>query len=466
VTQQPLFPIVNGKYKMDREPIVRIGVVLAEDRKKTVELAFPEGEEYLVHSGDRQVRIQGGMEGACRVEAAEGGLTLRSAQNEALCSGSSLTVGPAGEGAAPQPGDGIRVENIVAGRGFHWRKEITQTLTGALEFHAVEGFVVMVNRLPLEEYLIGVITGEMSGECPEEFMKAQAVAARSWLLAQVEEKHAHDPFDWCNDDCCQRYQGSGGWSARAVKAIADCRGEVLITPSKHYCDARYSKSCGGVAEDAEVVWGEPMEGLVPILDAPEGSDAARFYPVTEENLREYLEGEWIKDTDIFCSPAVVPEETITKYLGRVDEQSKYFRWEKVLTQASLQESLVERAGLTDLARVIDLHPVKRGASGRLNKLEVEYETKGGERKKALLKSEYDIRAGLSAQFLYSGAFILEVVKRDGEGNLESVKLLGGGWGHGAGLCQIGALGMALKGYSYQDIVTHYYTGVRLERIYG
>lgn len=463
----PLFPIIDGKYRMDAEPVVGIGVILEEDGKPEIHLRVP-GDGYRIagageHEGTPLVPgdyVLKRANGSIVVEAQGSCAVLRVEKTAPV-----LVSAPERSGV-PRPGDGILVRDVVAGRGFHWRKTIDQTLTGDLQFHAQPGSpnLAMVNRLPLEEYLTGVITGEMSGECPIEFMKAQATAARSWLLGQPRSPHPGQPFHWCNDDCCQRYQGSGGWSDRAVQAIAECRGQVLITRSNRYCDARYSKSTGGVSEDAEVVWGYEIEGLKARLDAPAGSAAARFYPVTEANIVEYIEGAWAKTTDCFASAATVPEETITRYLGRVDVAGQYFRWTVTRTQAELRESLSTRGGLKDLAEVLDLRCGKRGRSGRLVEMHVDYRTASGEKKTATIKPEYNIRAGLSKSFLFSSCILFHP-KRASNGALESVTINGAGWGHGAGLCQIGGLGRALKGQKFEEILAAYYTDVRLERIY-
>jgi len=466
-TDGPLFPIVDGKYRMDREPIVGIGVILDEDAMPAVHVRVAEDGCRIAGADEHDAtalapgeyvlrRANGGVVveavGTCTVLRAEKTAPVR-------------LLGPE-RGGLPRPGDGFVVRDVVAGRGFHWRRTHDVSLTGDLEFHAPAGsaHLAMVNRLPLEEYLTGVITGEMSGECPIEFMKAQATAARSWLLGQPKSPHPGQPFHWCNDDCCQRYQGSGGWSERAVQAIDECRGQVLITRSNRYCDARYSKSTGGVSEDASSVWGYEIEGLTARLDAPAGSAAARFYPVTEKNIVEYIEGAWAKTTDCFASPTTVPEDTITRYLGRVDVAGQYFRWTIVKTQAELRESLSTRGGIADLAEVLDLRPGKRGRSGRLEELHVDYRASGGERKTATIRREYHIRAGLSKNFLFSSCILIHP-KRAANGALESVELRGAGWGHGAGLCQIGGLGRALKAQGYEEILAAYYTDVRLERIY-
>ncbi len=463
----PLFPVIDGNYRMDAEPRVGIGVVLERDRKRAISLRIPQ-EDYRLRAG----------EDTASTPLAPGDYTIRrmdshfTVEAEGACEpikidkAAPVTIVAPERVRAARSGDGVLVRDLVAGRGFHWAKTIDQTLTGDLEFHAPAGSesVVVVDRLPIEEYLTGVITGEMSGECPIEFMKAQAIAARSWLLGQPRSPHPGQPFHWCNDDCCQRYQGTGGWSERAVQAIAECRGQVLVTAARRYCDARYSKSTGGISEDATLVWNENIDGLVSRIDAPKGSAAERFFPVTDENIEEYLVGDWLKDCDCYASPSVVPEDSITRYLGRVDEAGTYFRWTVTRTQDELCESLHDRANIGDLLEVRDLRTGRRGKSGRVCELFVDYLATNGSKKTATLKSEYDIRAGLSTKFLYSSCIVIRA-KRNDAGKLLSVDLVGGGWGHGAGLCQIGGLGRALSGQAAEEILMAYYTDVTLERIY-
>lgn len=464
MSQTAPFPIVNGQYKMDREPEIRIGVILREDERLEAKFALPR-EGYKLVAGSDEVTIGGSVKADFSVRVSGERLDLVDpAGTHVFRDVENIRVIPPADAPPAAQGSGIHVRDIVSGRGFHWYKLIDQTLTGKLEFVPSGRHIIMVNELPLEEYLVGVITGEMSGECPLAFLKAQTVAARSWLLAQPESPHPGEPFIWCNDDDCQRYQGTGGWSDRAFQAVRETRGEVLITASNKYCDARYSKNTGGVSEDAYNIWYTEIEGLVSRLDAPADSYAARFSPVTEENLVEYLTGDWLKECTCYASPNVISEEELPRYLGRVDEPGSYFRWTVPVTQESLRESLTQRAGIEDLNDVLDLRPLRRGKSGRLNKLAIDYLSTSGEKKAWELTSEYDIRAGMWTSFLYSGAFILTDRKNAGNA-LESVTLRGGGWGHGAGLCQIGGLGRALSGQEYYEILGAYFTGVRLERIY-
>lgn len=464
MTFEPLFPIIDGRYKMEKEPLVRIGVILTEDAKNEVVFSVPT-ERYVILSEKGITGLILSPRQVYTVRMADGVLSISDQSGHvALATAQVVRLVPPIYSKPLLPGDGVLVREIVAGRGFHWQKRIDQTLSDVLEFSLFNNHIVMVNELPLERYLTGVITGEMSGECPIEFMKAQAIAARSWLLGQPRPPHRGQPFLWCNDDCCQRYQGTGGWSQRAIDAIAQCRGQVLITKSDRYCDARYSKSTGGVSEDARSTWDDDIEGLVARLDAPPESEARRFFPVTQDNIEEYILGDWVRRTDIYSSPNIVPEETIKKYLGRVDEVGQYFRWEKVLSQEELREALTTRADLTDLGEVLDLVPGRRGRSGRLTDLEVVYRDDSGATKRHRIHREYNIRAGLSAKFLYSGCFLV-FPDRDTNGVLKSVTLKGAGWGHGSGLCQIGGLGRAIKGQTSEQILLHYYTDVRLEQIY-
>jgi SpoIID/LytB domain protein len=456
------FPIIDGKYRMDREPVVRIGVILEQDGNESVSLRLPAGA-WRVEADGQPAIVDAKSLGDLTVRATVRGVSLEAGAGRIAGGGVLRLIAPT-RIEPTKAGDGALVRGIVAGRGFHWSKRADQTLTGVLEFRASGGRVVLVNELPLEEYLVGVVTSEMSGACPPEFMKAQVVAARSWLLAQPKAPHEGAPFVWCNDDCCQRYQGTGGWSDAAIAAVRACHGEVLITPTNRYCDARYSKNTGGISEDAVNVWGVAMEGLLPMIDAPKGSTVERFFPVTEENLVEYLTGDWLKTTDCFAGPNVCKDDELPRYLGRVDEPGTYFRWRVPVTQETLRDSLTKRAGIEDLVDVLDLRPLRRGYSGRLNLMAVEYRARDGSRKTHHLTSEYDIRAAMRTSFLYSGAFMVADRRDAGEAFAEAV-LVGAGWGHGAGLCQIGALGRGLKGQDYREILHAYFAQVRLERIY-
>jgi stage II sporulation protein D len=397
------------------------------------------------------------------IERSSEGLTLCTAESS-IGPTDRLQVTPQ-EKTPTASGAGILVRDVVAGRGFHWQKKADQTLQGDLEFIAAPGGIVMVNELPLEEYLVGVITAEMGGACPVEFLKAQCVVARSWLLAMTEPKHDADPFDRCNDDCCQRYQGTGDMSASAIDAVQGTRGLALIDPAGKVLDANYSKSCGGISELAEHVWGEPKPGISAIVDAPTGDPVQRYMPVTEDNLDAFLDGDWLDNTRAFCSTHVVPVDTISKYLGRVDEVDDYFRWTVNYTRAELESLLRDKLpDAAELAELRDLQVTSRGVSGRAIRVELKWTDQAGSEVVHELDSEYRIREILHRGFLYSSAFASRI-KRDDGGTIESVNLRGAGWGHGAGLCQIGALGMGLTGHDVDAICQHYYPQATLVAVY-
>lgn len=465
--QKPLFPIIDGKYQMEKEPTIRVGIILREDDRHKVSFNLNGTACKVVADGETILSAEGNE--SYLVEFEQDLLTLMSASGGEVLAEDHRVIRfePVETSPEPAPKLGIKVDGIVAGRGFHWAKEIDQYLPGAIEFRLSNDrkSILLINDLFVEHYLIGVITSEMSAECPEAYMKAQAIAARSWLFAQPYSPYPDEPFDVCNDDQCQRYQGSEGWTDAAIQAIIECRAETLITKSNKYCDARYSKSTGGISEDSVHVWHTEIEGLDAMIDAPKDDPITRFFPVSNENIEEYLTGDWLAETKAFASPNVVNEAEMLKYLGRVDEAGEYFRWKVELTHADLLESLTKRAKVQHIYEVMDLEPGLRGRSGRLKSLDVVYRTAPDKNpRRHTLTSEYDIRAGLWMNFLFSSCFVIRKNHND-DGALTSVTLLGGGWGHGAGLCQIGGLGRALSGQSYDEILMAYFQNVRLEKIY-
>lgn len=442
------------------EPSVRIGVVLAEDGQRDLQLRLPGASFALQPAGGAGRALP---PGELRATLQEGAVALSIAGAVPLV-GRAWSIAP----TAPQPlrrGEGVLARGIVAGRGFHWHKRVDQTLTGALEILPGDGGLVLVNELPLEAYLAGVITSEMSGDCPVEFLRAQCIAARSWLLAFTEPKHDAEPFDRCNDDCCQRYQGTGDLGAAAAHAVDATRGRVLVAEGR-VVDANYSKSCGGIVETPEHVWGIRKPGLGALVDAPAGSDAERFLPVTEESLHEYLDGDWPARAGVFCSPAVAPEETLGRYLGKVDESGRYFRWTVRQSHDDLRDLLRSKEPpMAALERLDDLRVTRRGVSGRATEVEVDWRDAAGEARRTTIADQYRIRRALHPGFLFSSAFAV-TIERDALGRCLAVTLRGAGWGHGAGLCQIGALGMALRGHDAETILRHYFPGSTLQALYA
>ncbi len=446
------------------EPVVRVGVVLDADAMPAIEMAVPDAAHEIAAAGSagqpiRAARVRAQLAGAGVSLAVNGGAPQTAA---------SWSLAPR-EPRPPARGAGVLVKDVVAGRGFHWHKRVDQTLAGRIELLPGRRGVVLVNELPLESYLAGVITAEMSSRCPAEFLRAQCIVARSWLLAFTEPKHDADPFDRCNDDCCQRYQGTGDLGETAIDAVESTRGRVLVADDGRVVDANYSKSCGGVVELPEHVWGVHKPGLAAVVDAPADSLAARFLPVTDENIHEYVEGDWLRQTDVYCSPRVVPEEELGRYLGRVDETGRYFRWSKRYRREELEDLFRRRVPeAAELVCLRGLSVTRRGVSGRATEIAVDFDDTSGRRRQIRIRDQYRIREVLHDRFLYSSAFLVRVERdpQSPDGPPRVISLRGAGWGHGAGMCQIGALGMSLRGIDHERIVTHYFPKADLRRLYG
>lgn len=345
----------------------------------------------------------------------------------------------------------FELSGVTIGKQFHWERQQRQRFRGELEImrHA-DGNLTAINRIGVEEYLRSVIGSEMNRKSPVELLKAHAVISRSWLLAQIrrdlrhdgtpapdaegrrkeaemtidwQDREDHTDFDVCADDHCQRYQGTGtGTVAESVEeAIRLTRGEVLTYEGK-ICDTRFSKCCGGMTEDFAVCW--------------------------EPRHHDYL----IPVEDPYC--AEVTPEIMERTLNGYDrEDCETYLWSTDYEPRELEELLRERSGI-DFGEVKELKPLKRGVSGRIYLLEI-VGTKG----KYTIGKELTIRRWLSRTHLKSSAF--EAVRRaDGGWHFE-----GKGWGHGVGLCQIGAAVMACKGFSYKEILNHYYPNVIIEKLY-
>ena len=353
------------------------------------------------------------------------------------------------------PTSTYKLSSIRAGRGFHWEKQISITVEGELEIKIVDGCLFVINHIPLEKYIICVATSEMSGECSPALLESQTVAARSWLLAAAEQKHADLGIDSCNDDCCQRYQGIENLTDAAISAAKKTWGQVLIH-DEQICDTRYSKSCGGISENNENVWGdEPKPYLRAVHD---GNNSALPNIKSESDLEVWL----TELQNCYCGPEYVPENDLKKYLGHVDKSGSYFRWNVSFSQEKLAQLISEKTGRM-FDSIILLQPLNRGISGRITLLRIDGISKG-EPANIILNSEYEIRRVLHPNFLYSSAFIIET-NYDLDSQPSHIKLIGAGWGHGVGLCQIGALGMALNGSSFENILSHYFHSTELKNIY-
>ncbi len=368
--------------------------------------------------------------------------------------------------------------DVVIGKEFHWERTEHQRFRGSLRLLRSGRNVVAVNIVGIEEYLNSVISSEMSAEGPLEFLKAHAIASRSWLLAQIERSRAlkagtasrppslirepgrlirwydredHALFDVCADDHCQRYQGiTKAYTPAVAQAVEATRGLALFFDGR-VCDARFSKSCGGVSELYENAWDEDHHDyLVPVRDAL----GEAMPDLTRENQAE----SWIRSTPkALCH--VGDPALFRRILPQVDQETTdAFRWRIVLLQDELSERLREKTGV-DMGNILSLTSVRRGPSGRIVEMLVT-----GTKTALTVGKELEIRRVLSASHLRSSAFVVDTEGTSG-GVPEKFVLTGAGWGHGVGLCQIGAGVMGDRGFTAEQILTHYFSGATIERLY-
>ncbi|MCD7963536.1 MAG: SpoIID/LytB domain-containing protein [Rikenellaceae bacterium] len=363
------------------------------------------------------------------------------------------------------------IKNVIIGKDFHWERPEDQEFNGIFKLIPDEKKITAVNCIHVEDYLMSVISSEMNAGAPIESLKAHAVISRSWLMSQLKSKskpeltsvplcneneiikwsdrEAHDNYDVCADDHCQRYQGiTKVYTPGAVEAVRSTTG-VVLTFDGEICDARYSKCCGGMSENYENVWENNSH---PYLRA--------VYDGTTGNL-PVLNSEsgfikWCRSSpEVFCNTS--DKEFLARVLNNYDTETQdFFRWKVSYTQTQLTNIILKRTGI-DFGKITDLIPDERGASGRIIKLKIV-----GEKKTMTIGKELFIRQALSESHLYSSAFFVE--KNETGSEVEFV-LHGAGWGHGVGLCQIGAAFMAEKGYEYRKILKHYYKDADIEEIY-
>lgn len=358
--------------------------------------------------------------------------------------------------------------DVLIGVNFHWQRRENQIFKGELRFIVENGQVRAINRLFIEDYLVSVISSEMSATSSLEFLKAHTVISRSWLYAQLHRKERvqaavlgretpdevvrwyaredHTLFDLCADDHCQRYQGLTRAINPNVQAAVKATENLVLKYDGEVCDARFSKCCGGVTERFSACWEDvDYEYLQAFRDTPHKEPLPPLE--TEEGARA-----WIESTpDAFCS-SVAPE-VLSQVLNNYDrETNDFYRWQVEYSQEELSRLVAERSGI-DFGLIEELQPVERGASGRLVKLRIV-----GSRAVRVVGKELEIRRWLSPTHLYSSAFVVDKIERQGT---ICFLLKGAGWGHGVGLCQIGAAVMGERGCSYEDILRHYYPGALL-----
>ncbi len=396
--------------------------------------------------------------------------------------------------------------NVIIGIDFHWERKEDQRFKGALKIIVEDKNITAINRVKVEDYLTSVISSEMSATASGELLKAHAVISRSWLLSNSPlnplsplksrhskgdlknqvfkdtvngtnskspsfggvgealrlggafikwyERDAHTNFDVCADDHCQRYQGITRASTKAVeKAIDTTRGEVLMF-NEEICDARFSKSCGGASETFENCWApEHYPYLTKVIDNPTDSEGFELNLTVEANAEK-----WIRQSpEAFCNTS--DKKILSQVLNNYDQETTdFYRWKVEYTQAELSELVARRSGI-DFGQIIDLIPVKRGESGRIIELKIV-----GTKETIIVGKELEIRKWLSNSHLYSSAFVVDKLGLI-DGIPQGFILTGAGWGHGVGLCQMGAAVMGEKGYKYKEILLHYFKGAELKRIY-
>ncbi len=372
--------------------------------------------------------------------------------------------------------------NVVIGINFHWERKENQRFKGQLKLIVDSGQLTAINKIDVEDYLTSVISSEMSATASNELLKAHAVISRSWLLCPLQksrtknqepryktentkhetrntkhikwyERDTHTHFDVCADDHCQRYQGITRASTKAVKnAIEATRGEVLMFENG-ICDARYSKSCGGISESFENCWApEHYPYLTPVIDNPQNPEGFDLDLTDETNAQK-----WIRQSPAaFCN--TTDKKVLSQVLNNYDQETTdFYRWKVEYAQTELSEILSRRSGI-DFGQIIDLIPIKRGESGRIIELKIV-----GTKQTLTVGKELEIRKWLSNSHLYSSAFVVD--KSEIIDNIpQHFTLTGAGWGHGVGLCQIGAAVMGEKGYRYNEILLHYFRGAELKKI--
>ncbi len=377
----------------------------------------------------------------------------------------------------------FELEDVVIGINFHWERKENQRFKGGLTFMIEHGKVVAINEIPTEAYIFSVISSEMSATASLELLKAHAVISRSWLLKPIihnehnanavlehrtddelikwYERDSHELYNVCADDHCQRYQGITRARTENVRlAIEATRGLVLMSHGE-ICDARFSKSCGGVSEVFESCWADKhysyLERVVDsqqtLTSSPSGTPpktGGEYGGVdlrVEANAEDWIRGEY----DSFCNTH--DKEILSQVLNNYDQETTdFYRWMVEYTTEQLSELVARRSGI-DFGTITALEPVERGTSGRLTRLRIV-----GTKRTMIVGKELEIRRWLSESHLYSSAFVVD--KTDA-----GFRLIGAGWGHGVGLCQIGAAVMGAKGYKYDEILYHYFVDSQLSVLY-
>ncbi|MBI5472496.1 MAG: SpoIID/LytB domain-containing protein [Ignavibacteriae bacterium] len=413
------------------------------------------------------------LSGECEGVASRDGIALRR-NGQVIGSANEVVIDPT------NPSCEIILNDVTIGVQFHWQRKEDQRFVGGLKLIREGENITAINVVSIEDYLASVISSEMSADCSINLLKAHAITSRSWLLAQLAkskrlkagatkfpslieteierirwyDREDHANFDVCADDHCQRYQGiTKAYTASVKQAVESTSGVVLMSDGA-ICDARFSKSCGGMVEEFQHVW-EPVS--YPYLKAVVDT-ADETTPLSTDFSREENAAAWIRSTpDAFCNTR--DKKILSQVLLKYDQETTdFFRWKVEYTQTELAEIIRRRSGI-DFGEIVDLLPIERGKSSRLTKLKIV-----GTKRTMIIGKELEIRRTLSNSHLYSSAFVVE--KKDGVNGIPSgFTLRGAGWGHGVGLCQIGAAVMGERGYTHEKILAHYFPQTEIKKIY-
>ena len=365
----------------------------------------------------------------------------------------------------------FELEDVVIGINFHWERKENQRFKGGLTFMIENGKVVAINEIPTEAYIFSVISSEMSATASLELLKAHAVISRSWLLKPIihnehnatavlehrtddelikwYERDSHELYNVCADDHCQRYQGITRARTENVRLAIEATRGLVLTSHGQICDARFSKSCGGVSEVFENCWAdEHYSYLERVIDSQQSTVNSQQLDLTvEANAEAWIRGEY----DSLCNTH--DKEILSQVLNNYDQETTdFYRWKVEYTTEQLSELVARRSGI-DFGTIVALEPVERGVSGRLTRLRIV-----GTKRTMVVGKELEIRRWLSESHLYSSAFVVDKTEN-------GFKLTGAGWGHGVGLCQIGAAVMGAKGYQYDEILYHYFVDSQLNVLY-
>lgn len=442
-------------YNKGKQPDVTVGIVSAQ------KIHFSLNKPYLA-KGEKVLGEQ-------VVEFSEGGVLWNGNQY------SQLTFHPQSADAS------FSLSDVTIGVNFHWERKETQTFLGTLRFVVESDKIVAINELPVEKYLESVISSEMSATSSLELLKAHAVISRSWLLAQMKKRREvaesgnnffsftkkedtlirwydredHTLFDVCADDHCQRYQGiTKETSPHVAEAIRQTKGQILMD-GEEICDARFSKCCGGITEEFQYCWEDtPKTYLTAVRDIALGVER------TLPNLTNEEEAEkWIRfNPPAFCNTQ--DKKILSEVLNDYDQETvNFYRWKETLSQEKLQQLIADKLKM-NLGAILDMKAVERGKSGRISKLQII-----GTEKTFTIGKELEIRRTLSDSHLLSSAFVVDKYDKDEQGVPQRFELIGAGWGHGVGLCQIGAAVMGEQGYHYDAILLHYYQGAEIKKLY-